>query len=199
MHPIQHVVELLIERPGIGALVAEPEVGDPEISPQFRRAAWAEDFCALLPEPAFKVVGHGLQRRWHRNRHRSSADKFRPEPGLGVEIGTRQINQASLRWEAKIIAPDTAAVLRAGGRTARLAREIIGSCAGFAGVIIESKHDKNLGGVECLRGGAGRGSANAPVASASSVEKSLGRPCPHGIPLKPDLVGERKRAQRGCF
>jgi hypothetical protein len=27
------VVELLIERPGIGAFVAEPEVGDPEIGP----------------------------------------------------------------------------------------------------------------------------------------------------------------------
>jgi NAD(P)-dependent dehydrogenase (short-subunit alcohol dehydrogenase family) len=48
-------------------------------------------------------------RRRHRHRHRSSADEFRPEPGLGVEIGTRQINQASPRWEAKIIAPDTAA------------------------------------------------------------------------------------------
>jgi hypothetical protein len=100
-----------------GALVTEPEVGDPEIGPHFRRATWAEDFRTLLPEPAFKVVGHGLYRRRHCHRHRSSADKFRPEPGLGVEIGTRQINQASPRWEAKIIAPDTAAAVGARRRT----------------------------------------------------------------------------------
>lgn len=184
----KHVEKLLIERPRVGPLVAEPQVGDPEGGPRPGHAHALEHIDRLAAKTPLEVIGHGLHRRRHCDRHGGSADQRRPQPGLRVEIRTRQINQACPLGKAKVIAPDTATAGRGLGVWVReiVKRETTGS-AGIGNDVHGSCNPRGEQKVrQPLKTWAGRESHDGPCRPSFDLAKasapaahagSLGQPC----------------------
>ena len=102
--PLQHVDQLLIERPRIRTLVAEPDVAEADRIPQPPEAGRAEDVDQLSAEPTLEVVGHRLHHRVGDGRHRGSAGQFRPEPDLGLEVGAGERSER-ITWRQAPLLP----------------------------------------------------------------------------------------------
>jgi hypothetical protein len=162
--PLQHVDQLLVERPGIRPFVAEPDVAEADVGPDAPEARWGEDVDQLGAEPTLEVVGHrlhhGVRDRWYRR----CAGQFRPEPGLGLEIGAGEPQQAGPCGQAKVIAAEPAAAVSI---SIRIVRGTKGTIAGVAGVVVETEHVKNLGGEGNASGAEQSGAGQSPRCSYS--------------------------------
>jgi hypothetical protein len=94
---------------------------------------------------------------------------------------------------------------RGGGLVA--VREIVGTFPSIlqrsvfrnTGVVIGTKHRKNLGGEGIASGMGSPARHEAPTGLTASAVEPADRPHPHRIPLKPDLLGERVRAETDYF
>jgi len=128
--PLQHVIELLVERPGIRPLVAEADVAEADGIPHPPQAGRIKDVHRLGAEPMLEVVGHRLYDRVGDDWHRGGACQFRPEPGLRLEVGAGQLEQAGPRGQAKII---TAGPSAAESISTRIVRGTKGTVPGIAG------------------------------------------------------------------
>jgi len=157
--PLQHVEQLLIERPGIRPFVAEPDVAEADVGPDRQEARRVEDVEQLGAEPTFEVVGHRLHHGVRNRRHRGRAGQFRPKLGLGLEIGAGEPQQAGPCGQAKVIAAEPAAAVSI---SIRIVRGTKGTIAGVAGVVAETEHVKNLGGEGNASGSEQSGAGQSP-------------------------------------